>query len=246
MSKTENGIIHFENVWKSYGDHLALKNISFEIRKGEFVTVIGSSGCGKTTMLKLMNGLLGPDQGSVFVNGRDISTVDQIKLRRKIGYVIQSVGLFPHLSIKKNITFIPDILKYSKEKSSEIAKQMIKTVGLSEEMLERYPAELSGGQQQRIGVARALAAAPEILLMDEPFGALDEITRRKLQDELIQLHHELGLTTVFITHDLREAVKLGDRIFFMEQGEIVAAGTPQEMVAKFEARQENPLHWEIC
>ena len=237
-AEIKNSIIRFENVWKSYGNHTALKDVSFEIREGEFITVIGSSGCGKTTMLKLINGLLNPDQGAVYINGQDISAIDQIELRRRIGYVIQSIGLFPHLNVKKNITFIPDILKYDKKRSDLIAKKMIKTVGLSEEILERYPAELSGGQQQRVGVARALAASPRILLMDEPFGALDEITRTKLQNEMLNLHQELQLTIVFITHDLREAAKLGERIFCMEKGAIDFDGTPQEMIASFENQHE--------
>lgn len=224
-----NAVIRFSRVSKDYGDHTALKNISFTIMKGEFITVIGSSGCGKTTMLKLMNGLIAPDRGRVEINGTDIAKTDQIALRRKIGYVIQNIGLFSHLSVKKNIEFIPHILKYEKEEASRISHRLIQTVGLTEEMLERYPAELSGGQKQRVGVARALAASPEIMLMDEPFGALDEITRNKLQDEMVRIHKELGLTTVFITHDLREAAKLGDRIFVMDQGELTAITTPQEL-----------------
>lgn len=224
-----NAVIRFSRVSKDYGDHTALKNISFTIMKGEFITVIGSSGCGKTTMLKLMNGLIAPDSGTVEINGTDIAKTDQIALRRKIGYVIQNIGLFSHLSVKKNIEFIPHILKYEREEASRISHRLIQTVGLTEEMLERYPAELSGGQKQRVGVARALAASPEIMLMDEPFGALDEITRNKLQDEMVRIHKELGLTTVFITHDLREAAKLGDRIFVMDQGELTAITTPQEL-----------------
>lgn len=222
-------VIRFSHVRKDYGDHTALKDVSFAIEKGEFITVIGSSGCGKTTMLKLMNGLIAPDSGTVEINGTDIAKTDQIALRRKIGYVIQNIGLFSHLSVKKNIEFIPNILKYDKEEANLISHRLIRTVGLTEEMLERYPAELSGGQKQRVGVARALAAAPEIMLMDEPFGALDEITRNKLQDEMVRIHKELGLTTVFITHDLREAAKLGDRIFVMDQGELTAITTPQEL-----------------
>lgn len=226
-------IIQFQDVWKKYDQHIALKNINFEVKKGEFITVIGSSGCGKTTMLKLINGLLSPDQGSVFVNGQDISQVDQIELRRRIGYVIQGVGLFPHLNIKKNIEFIPNILKYDKGEADSISRSLIKTVGLEESMLMRYPSELSGGQRQRVGVARALAASPEIMLMDEPFGALDEINRIKLQDELLRIHKELGITIFFITHDLREAAKLGDRVFVMSDGEIIAIGDSQEIMRKY-------------
>ncbi len=232
MNKTEDtaAAIRFQNVWKSYGRHIALKDINFAVKKGEFITVIGSSGCGKTTMLKLINGLLAPDQGTVYVNGKDIKTVDQIELRRRIGYVIQGVGLFSHLNVKKNIAFIPNILKYDKKKTDQITRDLIGTVGLAEDMLKRYPSELSGGQKQRVGVARALAASPEILLMDEPFGALDEITRIKLQDELLRIHGKLGITIFFITHDLREAAKLGHRVFVMDAGEIVSIGTPEETV----------------
>ena len=226
---TSQAMIRFSHVDKSYGDYTAVKDVSFEIGKGEFITVIGSSGCGKTTMLKLMNGLISPDSGTVEINGTDIDKTDLIALRRKIGYVIQNIGLFSHLSVKKNIEFIPNILNYEKEEASRISRRLIRTVGLSEEMLDRYPAELSGGQKQRVGVARALAASPEIMLMDEPFGALDEITRNKLQDEMLRIHKELGLTTVFITHDLREAAKLGHRIFVMDQGRITKIITPEEL-----------------
>lgn len=225
-------IIRFRNVQKSYANQSVLKNLSFEIRKGEFITIIGKSGCGKTTMLKLMNGLISADKGTVEINGIDIAAADQITLRRKIGYVIQNIGLFSHLNVEKNIQFIPNLLKYPKEKADTIARQLITTVGLSEDMLCRYPSELSGGQKQRVGVARALAASPEIMLMDEPFGALDEITRNKLQKEMRKIHREKNLTTVFITHDLREAAELGDRIFIMDQGNLKATVTPEELKEK--------------
>ena len=226
-------MIRFENVSKNYGEYAALRDISFHIEKGEFITVIGSSGCGKTTMLKLINGLLLPDRGRIKVQNRDITQTDLITLRRNIGYVIQNVGLFSHLNIKKNITFIPDLLDYPPAEMEKIALRLIHTVGLEEEMLLRYPSELSGGQKQRIGVARALAASPKILLMDEPFGALDEITRNHLQDEIKKIHKELELTTVFITHDLREAAKLGDRVFLMDQGKLIRV-IPREELGKIE------------
>lgn len=226
-------MIRFENVSKNYGEYAALRDISFHIEKGEFITVIGSSGCGKTTMLKLINGLLLPDRGKIKVQNRDITQTDLITLRRNIGYVIQNVGLFSHLNIKKNITFIPDLLDYPPAEMEKIALRLIHTVGLEEEMLLRYPSELSGGQKQRIGVARALAASPKILLMDEPFGALDEITRNHLQDEIKKIHKELELTTVFITHDLREAAKLGDRVFLMDQGKLIRV-IPREELGKIE------------
>lgn len=232
-------VIRFEGVSKSYGEHVALRNINFEVQKGEFITVIGSSGCGKTTMMKLINGLLTPDRGHVYVYDEDVAKTDLIALRRKIGYVIQGVGLFSHLSVRKNIEFIPNILKYEKPVAEAIANDLIRTVGLSEEMLERYPSELSGGQQQRVGVARALAASPAILLMDEPFGALDEITRTMLQNELMRIHRELDITIFFITHDIREATRLGSRIFVMNEGEIIASGAPAEIQKAYSDGQNN-------
>ncbi len=223
-------VIRFQDVKKSYGEKVAIEEINFEIRKGELVTIIGSSGCGKTTMLKLINGLLTPDCGTISVYGEDIRTVDQIKLRRKIGYVIQGVGLFPHLNVKKNILFIPGILKFNKNKSDRIAQDLIRMVGLEEDILYRYPSELSGGQQQRVGVARALAASPDILLMDEPFGAVDEMTRTMLQEELLKIHGELGITILLITHDLREAIKLGERLLVMDEGRIICDNTPEKIM----------------
>ena len=218
--------IRFRGVGKKYNGTEVLKDLSFSIAKGELITVIGSSGCGKTTMLKLINGLLTPDSGKICINGENIAETNQIELRRRIGYVIQNIGLFPHLSVEKNIEFIPHLLKYDKKNAARIARRLIETVGLSADLLSRYPNELSGGQKQRVGVARALAASPEILLMDEPFGALDEITRTKLQKELLKIRRELDLTIVFITHDLKEASKLGDRIFVMDKGTLVSVCTP--------------------
>ena len=226
--------IRFCSVGKKYNGIEVLKDLSFSIAKGELITVIGSSGCGKTTMLKLINGLLTPDSGKICINGENIAETNQIELRRRIGYVIQNIGLFPHLSVEKNIEFIPHLLKYDKKNAARIARRLIETVGLSADLLSRYPNELSGGQKQRVGVARALAASPEILLMDEPFGALDEITRTKLQKELLKIRRELDLTIVFITHDLKEASKLGDRIFVMDKGTLVSVCTPKELRKQYE------------
>ena len=226
--------IRFRGVGKKYNGTEVLKDLSFSIAKGELITVIGSSGCGKTTMLKLINGLLTPDSGKICINGENIAETNQIELRRRIGYVIQNIGLFPHLSVVKNIEFIPHLLKYDKKNAARIARRLIETVGLSADLLSRYPNELSGGQKQRVGVARALAASPEILLMDEPFGALDEITRTKLQKELLKIRRELDLTIVFITHDLKEASKLGDRIFVMDKGTLVSVCTPKELRKQYE------------
>ena len=226
--------IRFRGVGKKYNGTEVLKDLSFSIAKGELITVIGSSGCGKTTMLKLINGLLTPDSGKICINGENIAETNQIELRRRIGYVIQNIGLFPHLSVEKNIEFIPHLLKYDKKNAARIARRLIETVGLSADLLSRYPNELSGGQKQRVGVARALAASPEILLMDEPFGALDEITRTRLQSELLKIRRELDLTIVFITHDLKEASKLGDRIFVMDKGTLVSVCTPEELKRQYE------------
>ena len=227
----ERSLIEVENVKKVYGDKLILKNINLKIDKGEFVTIIGSSGCGKTTFLKLINGLVKPDFGQVYVNNYDISTIDKIALRRGIGYVIQEIGLFPHMNVRKNISYIPNLIKKdSKEKVENKVKELIKVVGLKEDMLDRYPNELSGGQRQRVGIARALASDAKILLMDEPFGAIDEITRRLLQDEILRIYKEFNMTIVFITHDIKEALKLGTRVIVMDKGEIVQNDTPEEVV----------------
>ena len=204
-----------------------MKDFSFSVRRGEFLTVIGSSGCGKTTMLKLINGLLTADSGEVWVDGQQVSRCDQIALRRSIGYVIQEVGLFPHLNVEQNITFVPRLQgRQDREQLHRRAAELCSTVGLPEEFLHRYPNELSGGQRQRVGIARALMARPKIILMDEPFGAVDEITRRSLQDEILKIHRQIGGTIVFITHDIKEALKLGDRVLVMDKGAVVQCDVP--------------------
>lgn len=221
-------IIRFVDVTKAYDDEAILERFSLDIGRGEFLTIIGSSGCGKTTLLKMINGLLIPDTGTVFVQGQDISKTDLIALRRNIGYAIQGVGLFPHMTVRKNIAYVPSLLnKQNRQKTEAAVARLVKVVGLDESLLDRYPSELSGGQQQRVGIARSLAAAPEILLMDEPFGAVDEITRRMLQDEILRIHRELGVTIVFITHDIREALKLGTRVAVMDHGGLVQIDTPE-------------------
>lgn len=227
----ERSLIEVEKVKKVYGDKLILKNINLKIDKGEFVTIIGSSGCGKTTFLKLINGLVKPDFGQVYINNYDISKIDKIALRRRIGYVIQEIGLFPHMNVRKNISYIPNLIKKdSKEKVENKVRELIKVVGLKEDMLDRYPNELSGGQRQRVGIARALASDAKILLMDEPFGAIDEITRRILQDEILRIYNEFNMTILFITHDIKEALKLGTRVIVMDKGEIIQNDTPEEVV----------------
>ena len=223
-------MIRFEHVNKNFGVEKVLVDFSLHIEEGEFLTVIGRSGCGKTTMLRMINGLQTPDSGKILVEGNNVAEADLIALRRRIGYVIQNKGLFPHMTVEENITYVPVISgKKEKQENRQLAMRLLKTVGLPQEMADRYPAELSGGQQQRVGIARALAADAKILLMDEPFGALDEITKRAMQDEMLSLQKKLHMTIVFITHDIREAMKLGDRVLVMEQGRIAQIGTPQEI-----------------
>ncbi|WP_411168319.1 ABC transporter ATP-binding protein [Clostridium sp. MB05] len=222
-------MIEFKGVSKSYGENIILDNFNLQIQKGEFITIIGTSGCGKTTVLKLINGLILPNKGEVYVDGKNISNLNQINLRRNIGYVIQGVGLFPHMNIAKNISYVLNLTKTNKIKIEERVKKLIKTVGMEEEVLKRYPGELSGGQRQRIGIARALAAYPDILLMDEPFGAVDEITRKSLQEEILKIHKEFNMTIVFVTHDIKEALKLGTKVIVMDDGEIIQIGTPDKI-----------------
>ncbi len=223
-------MIRLEHVTKSFGRYKALDDVSIVVEEGEFLTVIGRSGCGKTTMLRMINGLQKPDSGKVYAAGEDVGEADLIRLRRKIGYVIQNRGLFPHMTVEKNIIYVPVISgQKDKRQNRKLAEELIGLVGLEREMLDRYPEELSGGQQQRVGIARALASRPKLLLMDEPFGALDEITKRAMQNELLALQKKLGMTVVFITHDIREAMKLGDRVLVMEQGKIAQCDTPENV-----------------
>lgn len=223
-------MIRLEHVTKSFGRYKALDDVSIVVEEGEFLTVIGRSGCGKTTMLRMINGLQKPDSGKVYAAGEDVGEADLIRLRRKIGYVIQNKGLFPHMTVEKNIIYVPVIGgQKDKRQNRKLAEELIGLVGLEREMLDRYPEELSGGQQQRVGIARALASRPKLLLMDEPFGALDEITKRAMQNELLALQKKLGMTVVFITHDIREAMKLGDRVLVMEQGKIAQCDTPENV-----------------
>lgn len=223
-------MIRLEHVTKSFGRYKALDDVSIVVEEGEFLTVIGRSGCGKTTMLRMINGLQKPDSGKVYAAGEDVGEADLIRLRRKIGYVIQNKGLFPHMTVEKNIIYVPVISgQKDKRQNRKLAEELIGLVGLEREMLDRYPEELSGGQQQRVGIARALASRPKLLLMDEPFGALDEITKRAMQNELLALQKKLGMTVVFITHDIREAMKLGDRVLVMEKGKIAQCDTPENV-----------------
>lgn len=218
--------IRMEHIVHSYGEHTVLKDFSMDIHDGEFISVIGGSGSGKTTVLKLINGLLIPDQGEIYVQDKDIRKVDQNELRRNIGYVIQSIGLFPHMTIEENIGYVLSLTKQDSVLIQERVKEMMDIMKLEKQLLTRYPDELSGGQKQRVGIARALASHPKILLMDEPFGAVDEITRHSLQDEILRIYHELHITIFFITHDIREALRLGTRVMIMKDGNIEQFDTP--------------------
>ena len=207
-----------------------LHNLNLEVQRGETLVLLGRSGSGKTTTLKLINRLLPPSSGELLVEARPTSEWDVIRLRRMIGYVIQDVGLFPHFTVERNIGLIPKIENWSADRTHARVLELLQLVGLDAEIASRYPRELSGGQRQRVGVARALAADPPILLMDEPFGALDLITRAELQREFLELQKRLGKTVVFVTHDLREALLLGTRIALMEAGRLVTVQTPEQFL----------------
>ncbi len=227
--------IEFKNVSKTFkgAGYPAVNDISLTVNEGEFVTILGSSGCGKTTLLKMVNRLYEPDHGSIILFGEDISTVDVVKVRRRIGYVIQQIGLFPHYTVGDNIATVPKLLKWEKDTITARVDELLTLVGLNpEEFRDRYPAQLSGGQQQRVGLARALAVDPKIMLMDEPFGAVDSITREKLQDELLRLHQETGKTFLLVTHDIEEAFKLGERVIIMNEGTIRQFDTPDAIIRR--------------
>jgi osmoprotectant transport system ATP-binding protein len=224
-------MIKFQNVSKSYGSSTILNHLSFEIKAGEFVVLIGPSGCGKTTTLKTVNRLIEPDKGEIYINGKNIIKQNPVELRRTIGYVIQQIGLFPNMTVEQNIAVVPKLLKYPKDKWKQIVHELLELVNMPyEEYSHKYPSQLSGGQQQRIGVLRALAASPPIVLMDEPFGALDPITRDSLQEEVKRLQKKLKKTIIFVTHDMEEALRMADTIIFMNQGNIVQMASPEEML----------------
>lgn len=224
-------MVEFKNVSKIYpGGKVAVENINLRIERGEFVCFIGTSGGGKTTTLRMINGMLIPTGGDITVDGKNIHDIDPIELRRSIGYVIQNIGLMPHMTIRDNITLVPKLLKWPKEKRDARAKELIKMVELPEEFLDRYPSELSGGQQQRIGVIRALAADQQIILMDEPFGALDPLTREALQQLVKRLQQQMGRTIIMVTHDMDEAIRLADRIVIMDQGHIIQNASPDDVL----------------
>lgn len=223
-------IIQFKNVKKVYNDNIILDNFNLDIHKGEFLSIIGSSGSGKTTVLKMINDLVEPDGGDVIVNGKNNKEVDKISLRRNIGYAVQGSILFPHMDVYKNISYVLDLNKEDKKKIKETVYKWMGIVSLDKSLVHRYPNELSGGEAQRVSIARALASGAEILLMDEPFSAVDEITRRKLQDEILSIYEKTGITIVFITHDINEALKLSSRILVMNKGKIEQLGTKEDIL----------------
>ena len=225
-------MLHIENLRKVYrGGKVAVDNLTLDIKKGEFIAFIGTSGSGKTTALRMLNRMVEPTSGTISINEKEITKMNPVTLRRSIGYVIQQIGLMPHMTIRENITLVPRLLQWSKEKRDETAKNLISLVNLPETYLDYYPSQLSGGQQQRIGVIRALAAEQDIILMDEPFGALDPITRDTLQDLIKELQKTLDKTIIFVTHDMDEAIKLADRIAIMHEGKLVQFDTPDNILA---------------
>ncbi|NLJ74264.1 MAG: betaine/proline/choline family ABC transporter ATP-binding protein [Firmicutes bacterium] len=228
-------MLQLKNLTKVYGkgedSHIAVNNVSLEVQQGEFVVLIGPSGCGKTTTLKMINHLEVPTSGDILINGTSTKDMNVVELRRGIGYVIQNVGLFPHMTIAENVEIVPKLKKVDKEIRRKRTYELLEMVNLDPAVYaDRYPVELSGGQQQRIGVLRALAAEPDLILMDEPFGALDPITRDQLQDEMKDLQQRLRKTIIFVTHDIDEALKLADKIVLMRNGEIVQAASPKQML----------------
>lgn len=224
-------MIRFLHISKKYKAKKVLNDINFSVEKGDLVAIIGESGCGKTTLLKMINRLIKPSGGSIYIGDQNIQNLDEVALRRKIGYVIQQTGLFPHMTVRQNIELIPRLEKEDVQSITDNTIKLMKMVGLNcEDYLDRYPTELSGGQQQRVGVARAFATDPDIILMDEPFSALDPMTRADLQDELVQVQSKLKKTIVFVTHDMDEAIKIADKICIMKDGNILQYDTPENIL----------------
>jgi osmoprotectant transport system ATP-binding protein len=223
--------ITLENVSKRFGETLALDGVSLTVKRGEFLAVIGESGSGKTTLLQLLNRLSEPSSGRVTIGNEDIQTLDPIALRRRIGYVFQEAGLFPHMTVGENIAITPRLLGWDEQRRRQRVDELLGLVRLDQRYRDRFPHQLSGGERQRVAVARALAASPDVVLMDEPFAALDPLTRDALGQDYRRLHESLGLTTVLITHDILEALGLGDRIVVLYAGHIVGEGTPAAIMA---------------
>lgn len=223
-------MIEFKNITKIYGSNKAVDNLNLTIEDGEFVCFIGTSGSGKTTSMRMINKMVKPTSGSILIDGVDINTMDEIALRRSIGYVIQQIGLMPHMTIYENIVMVPKLLKWDEKRMEEKAHDLMKRADLSLDLLDKYPSELSGGMQQRVGVIRALAADQKIILMDEPFGALDPITRDALQRFIKRLQTEMNKTFVFVTHDMDEAIQMADKIVIMHHGKVVQEGSPKDIL----------------
>ncbi|OFI48435.1 ABC transporter ATP-binding protein [Floricoccus tropicus] len=223
-------IIEFKDVNKNYDQKKALKDINLQIREGEIFVLVGPSGSGKTTSLKMINGLIPVTSGEILFKGKDIHEYDLQKMRWQMGYVLQQIALFPNMTVKENIELIPSMLKWSKEDMKDLASKLLQEVGLNpEKYLKRYPKELSGGEQQRVGIIRAIASKPDIILMDEPFSALDPISRESLQNLVLDIHQNLQTTIVFVTHNMQEALLLADRIAIMRDGQIIQCDTPENI-----------------
>ncbi len=223
-------MIKVEHLVRKFGTSVAVNNISFEVKEGENLILLGTSGCGKTTTLRMINRLIEPDSGRIFLNGNDIREQQPEVLRRGIGYVLQNHGLFPHYTVAENIAIVPNLLKWDKSAIKKRSAELFEKLNLDESLSEKYPAALSGGQQQRVGVARSLMVNPPVLLMDEPFGALDNITRNAIRREFRELDELVKKTIVMVTHDVQEAFELGDRICLMDKGEVKQIGTPKELL----------------
>jgi osmoprotectant transport system ATP-binding protein len=230
-------MIEVKQISKTFGKTAAVKQLSFNVAEGETLILLGTSGCGKTTTLKMLNHLIAPDEGSIFINGKDNTQVNPEELRLGIGYVLQNHGLFPHYTIAQNMSVVPQLLKWDKEKIRKRTDELIEKLHLPTDVKDKFPHQLSGGQQQRVGLARALAAKPPILLMDEPFGALDPITRNKIKNEFLTLDELQNKTIVMVTHDIQEAFELGDQICLMDEGEILQIGTPKELLEKHKSEK---------
>lgn len=224
-----NHLIEYKHIGKAYNGRWIIRDFNLSIQQNDFVCIVGTSGSGKTTLMKMINGLIKPDEGQILINGNNIQDEELISLRRKIGYAIQGNGLFPHMTVAENIAYVPRLERKGEEEIAEIVERMLQLVGLPSRIKDRYPDQLSGGQQQRVGIARAYANSPLILLMDEPFGAVDAITRYQLQKDLKKIHQQTKCTIIFITHDIDEAFKLGTHILIMDKGSIQQYGTTEEV-----------------
>jgi osmoprotectant transport system ATP-binding protein len=225
-------MIKVENLSKTYSGIAAVSDINFEVAEGETLVLLGTSGCGKTTTLRMINRLISPDQGTVFINGKDVQSVNPEILRRGIGYVLQNHGLFPHYTILENVALVPNLLKWKRQEISKRADELFYKLNLEPSLRQKYPSELSGGQQQRVGLARALMVNPPVLLMDEPFGALDNLTRIHIRKEFTVLDELLKKTIVMVTHDVQEAFEMADRVCLMDKGRIMQIGTPEDLLFK--------------